>query len=152
LIVIVDTSVWSLALRRRPRDLSLPQRATTMLLRDLITADVVVLPGIVRQELLSGIRDDSTFTRIAGYLREFDDPSVEAGDYEEAARCFNRCLDAGVDPSTADMLICALALRLGAIVFTTDEDFQRYSSVLSLRAPTLLELQRELGRFTGSGN
>jgi hypothetical protein len=51
--VIVDTSVWSLALRRRtPPDSS----TIVTLLRDLITLDRVALLGAIRQEILSGVR------------------------------------------------------------------------------------------------
>lgn len=47
---IVDTSVWSLALRRKTSSDSSPAIA---LLRDLITNDQVVLLGAIRQEILS---------------------------------------------------------------------------------------------------
>ncbi|BAY25433.1 putative PilT protein [Calothrix sp. NIES-2100] len=64
--VIVDTSVWSLALRRKTPPHSFPVVA---LLRDLITDDQVVLLGAIRQEILSGVRSSEQFTRLRDYLR-----------------------------------------------------------------------------------
>ena len=59
--VIVDTSVWSLALRRRtPLDSS----GAVTSLRDLITDDQVALLGAIRQEILSGVRSSEQFIRL----------------------------------------------------------------------------------------
>ena len=49
--VIVDTSVWSLALRRQQKNNSIADK-----LRDFIGDGRVVLLGAVRQEILSGIK------------------------------------------------------------------------------------------------
>jgi hypothetical protein len=66
--IIVNTSVWSLALRRRaPLDPS----PIVNLLRDLIADDQVVLLGAIRQEILSGVRSSEQFTRLRDYLRAF---------------------------------------------------------------------------------
>ena len=147
--VIVDTSIWSLALRRKGKGLSPTQRAATLLLRDLIASGVVGLPGVVRQEILSGIRSQATYERLAEYLRDFDDLNAQVEDYEEGARCYNRCLDAGVDPSTPDMMICALALRLDASIFSSDPDFELYSRALGVHVPTVTQLQAALHRLRG---
>lgn len=61
--VIVDTSVWSLALRRNtPNDAI----AIVNVLRDLIADGRVVLLGAIRQEVLSGVRYTEQFARVAG--------------------------------------------------------------------------------------
>jgi predicted nucleic acid-binding protein len=92
-----------------------------------------MLVGVVRQEVLSGTPDAGAFERLREYLRDFldDPPTVE--DYEDAARCDNICRSAGVAASTVDMLICAIARRLGAPVLTVDRDFDRYAAHLSVR-------------------
>ena len=60
--VIVDTSVWSLALRRRNRrHLSATQRTNVLALQDMIVDGRAILLGIVRQELLTGIKDQNAF-------------------------------------------------------------------------------------------
>jgi predicted nucleic acid-binding protein len=54
-------------------------------------------------------------------------------DFEEAARANNTCRAAGVAGTLVDMLLCAVAARLDAPVFTTDADFTRYARHLPLR-------------------
>ena len=66
--VIVDTSVWSLALRRNiPND----EITTVNVLEDLITDGKVILLGVIRQEVLSGIRYSEQFTRLRLLIRCF---------------------------------------------------------------------------------
>jgi predicted nucleic acid-binding protein len=137
--VLVDTPVWSLALRRRPEHLSESQQGLVNVLAELIREGRAQMLGPVRQELLSGIRQETQYKRIRDYLRAFREPSLEAEDYEDAARMSNQCRSGGIDGSSVDFLICAAAHRRGWAIFTTDRDFQNYASVLPLRlrsAPT----------------
>jgi predicted nucleic acid-binding protein len=132
MIVIVDTPVWSLALRRRPGDLKESEQALTKALTELIGEGRVELLGAIRQELLSGIREEGQFEKIRRYLRAFQEPLLDAADYEEAARMSNQCRTHGISGSAVDFLICAAAHRHKCAIFTTDQDFQRYASVLPL--------------------
>jgi len=132
-MVLVDTSIWSLALRRRPSDLSTDQRLLTNSLRELIQEDRVQLLGAVRQEILTGIRDAAKFRKIQSELHEFKDVPLIAEDYEHAASLSNLCSDAGIAATPVDMLICAASQKRGWAVFTTDQDFHRYSTILSIR-------------------
>ena len=66
--VIVDTSVWSLALRRNTASEGI---RVVNILRDLITDGRVIMLGIIRQEILSGIRYPEQFTQLRNYLRAF---------------------------------------------------------------------------------
>ncbi|MGA9497847.1 MAG: PIN domain-containing protein [Terriglobales bacterium] len=133
MIVLVDTPVWSLALRRKPERLSSQERHLTGILAELIREGRVHLLGPVRQELLSGIREEAQFRKLRDYLRAFPEQALEAEDYEEAALMNNRCRARGVAGSAIDFLICAAAHRRGWSIFTTDHDFQNYASVLLLR-------------------
>ena len=67
---------------------------------------------------------------------------IETVDYETAARFFNRCRSRGVTGTSIDLLICALAHRLRARIYTTDTDFRRYSEVLGLRLHAARALRR----------
>jgi predicted nucleic acid-binding protein len=127
--VLVDTSVWSLALRRARR----VNDATTRELADLIREGRVMMLGAVRQELLSGIKERAQFELLREHLRPFPDLEIDTTDYESAASAFNRCRERGVQGSNTDFLICAAALRRELSVFTTDGDFQHYARVLRLR-------------------
>ena len=133
MIVLVDTAVWSLALRRRPEHLSVQERNLTKALAELIGEGRVQMLGPIRQELLSGIREETQFRRLRDYLRAFPEPQLEGTDYEEAAHMNNQCRTLGIAGSAVDFLICAAAHRRGWAIFTTDQDFQNYASVLRLR-------------------
>jgi hypothetical protein len=131
-IVLVDTPIWSLALRRKRDQLSSRERQLVETLAELIREGRVQLLGPVRQELLSGIREEAQFRKLRDYLRAFPEQSLAAQDYEEAAHMNNRCRAQGIAGSAIDFLICATAQRRGWTILTTDRDFQNYASVLSL--------------------
>lgn len=131
--VLVDTGVWSLALRRKASDLSADERRITQNLSELVRNRQVKLLGTTRQEVLSGIREESQFLRIRDHLRGFPNAALDAADYEEAARASNQCRRAAIAGSPVDLLLCAVALRHSWQIFTTDRDFINYGSVLSIR-------------------
>jgi predicted nucleic acid-binding protein len=133
MMVLVDTPVWSLALRRKPGDLSADERALMQALAELIVEGRAQILGVIRQELLSGIREAERFEKLRGYLRAFDDPRLEVGDYEEAAQMHNRCRSQGIAGSAIDFLICAVAERRNWQVFTTDRDFEEYGKVVGVK-------------------
>ena len=130
MMILVDTPVWSLALRRKPTDLSARERVLRQALQELIQNGRAQIAGPVRQELLSGMREEAGFRRLRDYLRAFDDPQLRAEDYEEAARMNNACRARGIAGSPVDFLICALAHLRNWQVFTTDRDFARYRKIL----------------------
>lgn len=131
--VIVDTTIWSLALRRRSTDLAADERRLVAEWAELVKEGRVGLLGIVRQEVLSGIPDGSAARRLRDVLRAFPDVAVGSLDHEAAAEAFNRCRSKGVAGSPVDFLICAVAIRLEAPVFTIDADFAGYARHLPLR-------------------
>ena len=130
--VLVDTSVWSLALRRAER----VDNCRTVELAELIQEGRVVLLGAVRQELLSGIKVKAQFELLRDRLRAFPDLELESADYEEAAVAFNRCRGRGIQGSNTDFLICAAASRRDLAIYTTDRDFERYAKLLNLELYT----------------
>jgi len=125
--------VWSLALRRRRKDLSPEQRSLELLLRDLIIAGDAVLLGAIRQEILTGILDKAVFERMSTHLRDFDDLSLQPNDYERAAAFANKCTRHGVAPTPIDMLLCAVASGRDLPLLTLDKDFEHYAKHLPIR-------------------
>ena len=86
--VIVDTSVWSLALRRQKQQ----NNSIVNKLRDLISDNSrVVLLGAVRQEILSGIKHQEQFDKLKDRLKAFPNLELDAEYYELAADYFNIC-------------------------------------------------------------
>jgi len=132
-MILVDTPVWSLALRRKAEDLSPAEGRTIRMLRQIVDEGRAELLGPVRQELLSGLREESQFRRLRDYLRAFPDAPVGTQDYEEAARASNQCRKARIATSPVDMLLCAVALDHDWEILTTDRDFSRYQSALKIR-------------------
>jgi predicted nucleic acid-binding protein len=133
MLVLVDTPVWSLALRRKAADLSAREAKLTQALAELIRDGRAQLVGVVRQELLSGIREEDRFRKLRDYLRAFDDPWLGRDDYEEAAQMHNRCRSRGIAGSAVDFLICAVADRRHWQIYTTDRDFEQYGKVLGVK-------------------
>jgi predicted nucleic acid-binding protein len=132
-MILVDTPVWSLALRRKADDLTAGERRHTQVLYHIIDEGRAELLGPVRQELLSGLREERQFRRLRNYLRDFPDARVSMGDYEEAARASNQCRRAGISASPVDMLLCAVAIHHDWEIFTSDRDFVHYQSVLKIK-------------------
>lgn len=127
--VLVDTPIWSLALRRKHR----PENASIQMeLASLIADGRVAMIGAIRQELLSGIKERAHFDRLRDHLRAFPDVEVTSGDHEEAASFFNRCRAKGVQGSNTDFLICAVAARNEFSIFTSDDDFMHFAKVLPI--------------------
>jgi predicted nucleic acid-binding protein len=131
-MILVDTPVWSLALRRKAADLAVQERHLTQLLNALVDEGRVQLLGAVRQELLSGLREESQFRRLRDYLRDFPDVPVETEDYEGAARASNQCHSAGIATAPVDMLMCAVAVRHRWEILTVDRDFVHYRTILKI--------------------
>ncbi|MDZ4697210.1 MAG: PIN domain-containing protein [Deltaproteobacteria bacterium] len=131
--VLVDTSVWSLALRRSRPTADLIVRELTELVQD----GRVAIMGAIRQEVLSGVKEVSQFQTLRDRLRAFPDIGMETADFEQAAHFFNRCRARGVQGSNTDFLICAAASRRDLAIFTTDGDFSRFQRVVpfKLHAP-----------------
>jgi predicted nucleic acid-binding protein len=126
--VIVDTSVWSLALRRQNQ----PNESLINKLLDFISDGRVVLIGAVRQEILSGIKHQEQFEKLRDYLQAFPNLSSDAEDYELAADYFNICRRNGIQGSNTDFLICAIASRRNYEIFTTDKDFINFGQYLPI--------------------
>ena len=128
--VLVDTPIWSLALRRRRADLSARDQKLVTALRELIQEGRAQIVGPIRQEILSGMREVAHYGNVRDQLRAFPEPLLEAGDYEEAAQMSNQCRRRGISGSPIDFLICAVAKRYHWQIFTTDRDFENYGRVI----------------------
>jgi predicted nucleic acid-binding protein len=127
--VLPDTPIWSAALRRRGGAAD-AYRAEMV---RLVNHGVVEIIGPIRQELLSGIREQSQFEQVREHLRRFPDLQITTDDYEEAASFYNRCRSKGIRGSATDFLICAVATQKDLVIFTDDRDFVSYSKVLPIR-------------------
>jgi predicted nucleic acid-binding protein len=123
--VIPDTPIWSLVLRRRK-----PNRKIQDIFTKILEEGRVILPGIIKQELLSGIKHSEQFSLLAEQLEHF--PSLLASDADHilAAKLYNKCQKSGIKGSHIDFLILALAVNNDFSVLTTDKDFFHYKKYI----------------------
>lgn len=127
--VLVDTCIWSLALRgKQPRDTEI---ATQLV--ELITDGQALIIGPIRQELFSGYSIQQQFNKLKSKLEPFPDQILASEDFILAAEFSNACRSKGVQGSHIDFLICAVASRLDCEIFTTDKDFQHYKLHLPIK-------------------
>jgi len=123
-VILFDTSVLSRVFRRRsagPREQRLANRV-----HDLLAGqEPLGIPGIVLQEVLSGVRSERQFRELQdGFLAGFAMVMARAADHVEAARLHNRCLAKGASVSGPDCLIAAMAISGDHELFTLDRDFE----------------------------
>jgi predicted nucleic acid-binding protein len=120
LTLLVDTSVWSLALRRdQPPDV--PQVSA---LRAALEGDeIVVTTGLVLQELLQGIAGPRARQSIIEHFAALPLVSPDRQDHIDAAELRNTCRRGGVQIGTVDALLAQLCIRHELTLLTTDNDF-----------------------------
>lgn len=126
--VIVDTCMWSLALRgKTPKNQKVAEELTK-----LIKENRAKIIGAIRQEVLSGYSDFARYEKLRNKLQYFPNEQVVDSDYESAAEYSNLCRKNGIQGSHIDFLICAVAIRLKMKIYTNDNDFSHYANYLSI--------------------
>lgn len=138
--VLVDTTIWSLAFRRRSAGRNSEEARLVKTWEELVRDDRIVLLGLIRQEMLSGIAERLQFERLRDALSAFLDETILTNDHVRAAEHFNRCRGARIAGSPVDFLITAVAERLSVPIFTTDLDFSRFARHLPI---SLLDTTRK---------
>jgi len=132
--VLVDTCIWSHALRSRKPEYEVLVKS----LETLIAEQRVLIIGAIRQEVLSGYSDHNKFETLKAKLNYFENTPILDEDYITAARFYNECRQKGVQGSHIDLLICAVAVRLNASILTSDKDFGFYQQYLPIKLYTNL--------------
>lgn len=127
--ILVDTSVWSLALRRKEPNTNI----ASILQRFIEEGEQLYLIGIILQELLQGVTDAKMFRRLANYLAAFPLLPLTREDYIQAARVKNYLRRKGQQVATIDALIAATCLRHRLWLFSVDNDFKLMTAYLKLK-------------------
>lgn len=131
-MILLDTNVLSEAYRRTPRGTE-PPPARAILAKLISENRAIAVPGIVVQEVLSGIRAPRQFELVRGDLESFQVVLATADDHALAARIMNRCREKGVAAKTVDCLIAAQTVHKGGQLYTHDTDFDRIAAHSELR-------------------
>ncbi len=119
-MLLVDTSVWSLALRRGA---PATEPEVGALKDALAGSNVVVTTGIVLQELLQGFGTPKSRTQVISSFSAIALIQPDRDDHIAAADLRNKCRTAGVTLGTIDALIAQLCIRHSITLLTTDKDF-----------------------------
>lgn len=120
--IVVDTSVWSLVLRRGQVD---ENHFYVRAFREAAEQGEVFLLGPVLQELLDGVKQASHFEKLLRILEPFPIISPERKTYIEASRLRNLCRSKGIQASPVDFFIAASCIENQHSLLTTDQDFER---------------------------
>ena len=130
-MIVLDTSVLSTVFRRRS---TVPEPPVIETFRGLVSRDEpLIVPGIVYQEILTGVRTPEQHRALSAALSGFPVMLATRDHHVRAAEIARSCRAAGVATSTVDCLIAAHALRRGCSLFTLDSDFDRIARVTGLR-------------------
>ena len=130
MMLLVDTSVWSLALRR---DVVGPQPEVRHLEQALLGAQAVVTTGLVLQELLQGFSGPKAREQIIDRFSSFPLVQPDRQDHVDAAALRTTCRRAGVQIGTIDALLAQLCIRHTLTLLTTDQDFTHAARHCRLR-------------------
>jgi predicted nucleic acid-binding protein len=123
--LVVDTSVWSLLLRREHHDEN--NSYLIRLRKSLQSEDTVYLIGQILQELLDGLRSQDQFELLISFFEPFPLIELVREDFIHAARLKNYCRGKGVQAGSVDFLIAAACERRNVPLLTSDRDFERIS-------------------------
>jgi predicted nucleic acid-binding protein len=93
----------------------------------------LAIPGVVFQEILSGVRDQHQFDHLRHTLDGFPRILAEERDHLEAARLLNLLRRRGITASSLDALIAAMTILRDGSLFTVDRDFESFSRLASLK-------------------
>ena len=132
--LFVDTSVWSLALRR---DVEVEAPEVQVLKDALAGAEVVVTTGIVLQELLQGFSGAKASSQIVERFSSLALIQPDREDHIAAASLRNACRRSGVQIGTVDALIGQLCIRHDLVLLSTDQDFVHASKHCDLKVWSL---------------
>ncbi len=128
--LLVDTSVWSLALRR---DASSPE-PQVQALRNALSGDaIVVTTGMVLQELLQGFAGPKARLQIIERFAALPLLQPDRQDHVAAAELRNTCRRAGIQIGTIDALLAQLCIRHDLTLLSTDNDFALAAKHCALR-------------------
>ena len=119
--LFVDTSVWSLALRRDSSEGSVHVAALNHALSD---GDPVITTGLVLQELLQGFVGPKSRDQILKHFSALPLLMPDREDHIAGAALRNLCRRAGIQAGTIDALIAQLCIRHGLTLLSTDQDFE----------------------------
>lgn len=136
--LLIDTSIWSEALRRKEKSID---SSETVVRRIIENGDEIVIVGIILQEILSGITNEKLFSEIRDILSDFSFIDISKEDFIYAAELRNHCKKKGITAGSFDFLIASVSIRNKLLLVTYDNDLIHISKYTELK---ILEIEKYL--------
>lgn len=128
--LFVDTSVWSVALRR---DTPAPAPEVDTLVRAIEAGETILTTGLVLQELLQGFSGPRDRRQIMDRFGALPLLVPNRADHVDAAELRNRCRRSGIQIGTIDALLAQLCIRHDLTMLATDRDFHNMAGHCPLK-------------------
>ena len=128
--VLVDTCVWSYALRKQGYEGS---REVSLLEKLISQKDDIYCTGIILQELLQGFTNPGQQKLIIKNFNSLPFIVPSKDDHIEAAELKNTCRKSGRTINTIDALLAQLCIKHKLLLLTNDKDFNYISESFSLK-------------------
>ena len=126
--VLVDTDVWSEAFRKKSGKKS--DHFDELI--SLIEENRVQLIGVIRMEILCGIRNLEVFEKIENRLLAFPDRPLDSEIFVMAAKFYNLCRSKGIQGSNNDFVVCACSVLWKNPILSKDQDYRHYQKYLPI--------------------
>ncbi len=128
--LFVDTSVWSLALRRDGDE----DAPTVIRLREAIDSqEALFTSGLVLQELLQGFQGPKARKDIVARFAALPLIAPDREDHIAAASLRNGCRRRGVQLGTIDALLAQICVRHRLVMLSADDDFKHAAKHVALK-------------------
>ncbi|TGM74266.1 PIN domain nuclease [Leptospira mtsangambouensis] len=128
--LLIDTSVWSEALRRKNKSVN---SEDTFLFQIVKNEEEIFLTGIILQEILTGIKNQKLFDEINNHLRFFNYVTPTNKDHILAAQLRNDLAKKGITVASIDVLIAQIAISNNLTIATYDSDFNKIAENSKLK-------------------
>jgi predicted nucleic acid-binding protein len=131
---LADSSVWIRYLRR-----GCPPRLKARI-EELLILRLMLLPEIVRLEVLSGVRSDREWEQTEESLGAAIPLRTRAADWNAAGRLGSQLVRIGLIADAGDLLIAAAAINNDVRLLHADRDFERIAEHTALRTAPAFDL------------
>lgn len=125
--VIIDTSAWIESFR--------PQSENTFinLVKDLILKGRILVPGIIKTELLRGTKTKKEYDRLNDLLKGLEYLSVSDNFWERLSRFSSSLFRKGVTVPLTDTYIALLGIENNVSILHRDKHFDLIAEKVSLK-------------------
>jgi len=128
--LLIDTSVWSEALRRKNKSVN---SEDTFLFQIIQNEEEIFITGIILQEILTGIKNEKLFDDINNHLRFFNFVNPTNIEHILAAKLRNDLAKKGITVASIDVLIAQIAISNNLTLATYDTDFEKIAAHSKLK-------------------